>query len=80
MRKAFSFRSLLMVTVIFGSLALAQAPKPASAFIALCSPPTNDVCVNKQCECARYSCSRCGVKSFTCNESTGASTCVCKTC
>lgn len=48
--------------------------------IALCSPPTNDVCVNKECECARYSCSRCGIKSFTCNESTGASSCVCKTC
>jgi hypothetical protein len=80
MRKAFSFRSLLTVAVVFASVALAQAPKPAAAFIALCSPPTNDICVNKQCECARYTCSRCGIKSFTCSESTGASTCVCKTC
>jgi hypothetical protein len=80
MRKAFPFRSLLMVAVIFGSVALAQAPKPAAAFIALCSPPANDVCVNKNCQCVRLTCSRCGVKSFTCNESTGASTCVCKTC
>jgi hypothetical protein len=48
--------------------------------IALCSPPTNDVCPYKQCECLRYTCSRCGIKSFTCNEATGASTCVCKTC
>ena len=48
--------------------------------IVLCSPPTNDVCPYKQCECLRYTCSRCGIKSFTCNEATGASTCVCKTC
>jgi len=48
--------------------------------IALCSPPANDVCVNKNCECVRFQCSHCGVKSFTCNESTGVSSCVCKTC
>ena len=48
--------------------------------IVLCSPPTNDVCVNKSCECSRFQCSRCGVKSFTCNEATGVSSCVCKTC
>ena len=48
--------------------------------IALCSPPANDVCVNKNCECVRFQCSRCGVKSFTCNELTGVSSCVCKTC
>jgi hypothetical protein len=48
--------------------------------VALCSPESNDPCVNKDCECVRFQCSRCGVKSFTCNESTGASTCTCKTC
>jgi hypothetical protein len=48
--------------------------------VALCSPPANDVCVNKNCECVRFQCSRCGVKSFTCNETTGVSSCVCKTC
>jgi hypothetical protein len=48
--------------------------------IALCSPPTNDVCVDKNCQCVRFTCSHCGVKSFTCNESTGKSICVCKTC
>jgi hypothetical protein len=48
--------------------------------IVLCSPPTNDVCPYKQCECLRYTCSRCGIKSFTCNEATGQSSCVCKTC
>ena len=48
--------------------------------IVLCSPPTNDVCPYKQCECLRYTCSHCGIKTFTCNEATGASTCVCKTC
>ncbi len=48
--------------------------------IALCSPPTNDVCPYKQCECLRYTCSHCGIKSFTCNEATGVSSCVCKTC
>jgi hypothetical protein len=79
MRRAFSFRSLLVVAVVVASVALAQAPKSAGA-IALCSPPTNDVCVNKQCQCSRITCSRCGVSSFTCSESTGASTCVCKTC
>ena len=53
-------------------------PQPKAA---LCSPPTNDVCVNKECECARFTCFRCGgVKSFTCNESTGASSCVCNGC
>ena len=46
----------------------------------LCSPQTIDPCVNKSCQCSRFTCAACGVKSFTCNESTGASTCVCKTC
>ena len=48
--------------------------------LVLCSPPTNDVCPYKQCECLRYTCSRCGIKSFTCNESTGQSSCVCNAC
>jgi hypothetical protein len=48
--------------------------------LVLCSPPPNDVCPYKQCECLRYTCSRCGIQSFTCNESTGVSSCVCKTC
>ena len=48
--------------------------------IVLCSPPTNDVCVNKSCQCSRFTCARCGVKSFTCDEATGVSSCVCKTC
>lgn len=48
--------------------------------IVLCSPPTSDVCPYKQCECLRYTCSRCGIKSFTCNESTGQSSCVCNAC
>jgi len=48
--------------------------------VALCSPPTNDVCPNKNCQCVRFTCARCGVKSFTCNEATGQSSCVCKTC
>jgi len=48
--------------------------------IVLCSPPASDVCVNKQCECLRFTCARCGIKSFTCNESTGQSSCVCKSC
>ena len=46
----------------------------------LCSPQSIDPCVNKSCQCSRFTCAACGVKSFTCNESTGASTCVCKTC
>ena len=42
--------------------------------------PTNDPCVDAQCNCAAR-CTFCGgIGSFTCNESTGASTCKCKTC
>ena len=47
---------------------------------ALCSPPTAFVCVNKQCECQRFTCARCGIKSFTCDENTGKSSCICKSC
>lgn len=46
----------------------------------LCSPQSIDPCVNKSCQCSRFTCAACGVKSFTCDEATGASTCVCKTC
>ena len=48
--------------------------------IVLCSPMPNDVCVYKSCTCYRFTCSRCGVQSFTCDEATGQSSCVCKTC
>ena len=48
--------------------------------VVLCSPITSDVCPYKNCQCVRFTCSRCGVKSFTCDEATGQSTCVCKTC
>jgi hypothetical protein len=48
--------------------------------IVLCSPPTVYVCVNKQCECQRFTCARCGIKSFTCDENTGQFSCVCKSC
>src|SRR5262245_14377537 len=44
--------------------------------IVLCSPPTNDVCPYKQCQCLRFTCARCGIKTFTCDEATGQSTCV----
>jgi hypothetical protein len=48
--------------------------------IVLCSPMPSDVCVYKNCTCYRMTCSRCGVQSFTCDEATGQSSCVCKTC
>jgi len=48
--------------------------------VVLCSPMPNDVCVYKNCTCYRFTCSRCGVQSFTCDEQTGQSSCVCKTC
>lgn len=38
--------------------------------------PTINVCANKACQCD-VTCGSRGVKSFTCNQSTGASTCVC---
>jgi len=42
--------------------------------------PTNDPCIDAQCYCAAR-CTFCGgIGSFTCNESTGASTCTCKGC
>ena len=78
MQPALLFRTLILLAVLACTAALAR-PTP-SGFIALCSPPTNDVCVDKQCQCSRITCSHCGVKSFTCDEATGQSTCVCKTC
>jgi hypothetical protein len=104
MYKARLFQTLLILGILFCSVALAQAPSPAPATRAtapdlqtiaqeifspladaqpravLCSPPTNDVCPYKNCQCVRFTCARCGVKSFTCDEATGQSTCVCKTC
>jgi len=42
--------------------------------------PTNDPCVDAQCNCG-VRCTFCGgIASFTCNQSTGASTCKCKNC
>jgi hypothetical protein len=48
--------------------------------IVLCSPMPDDPCVYQNCQCVRFTCARCGVKSFTCNSQTGQFTCVCKTC
>ena len=52
---------------------------PAGAqyvFINHCEPPTRFVCVNKSCQCTQLCGSR-GVQSFTCDSTTGASSCVC---
>jgi hypothetical protein len=46
----------------------------------LCSPQTIYFCVNESCQCSRFVCARCGVKSFTCDENTHQFSCVCKTC
>ncbi|MFY9823084.1 MAG: hypothetical protein WAM82_17005 [Thermoanaerobaculia bacterium] len=48
--------------------------------ILFCSPPTAYFCVNEQCECQRFRCARCGIKSFTCDENAETFSCVCKTC
>ena len=48
--------------------------------IVLCSPPTIYFCVNQQCQCQRFTCARCGIKSFTCDENTHQVSCVCKSC
>ncbi|HZF13799.1 MAG TPA: hypothetical protein VFE33_33825 [Thermoanaerobaculia bacterium] len=61
----------------------AESPDPlagALPMIRLCSPPTNDPCVDAQCNCAARCALDCGIASFTCSESTGASTCKCKIC
>ncbi len=47
---------------------------------ALCSPQTIFFCVNQSCQCSRFTCARCGVKTFTCDENTHQFSCVCKTC
>jgi hypothetical protein len=54
-----------------------QGAQPRALF---CSPPTAFFCVNAQCECQRFTCAHCGIKSFTCNENTEQFSCVCKTC
>src|SRR5262249_23811826 len=45
-----------------------------------CSPPTVYFCVNRECECHRFTCAKCGIKSFTCDENAETFSCVCKTC
>lgn len=59
-----------LAAVLAGPLAGAQY-----VVINRCEPTIN-ICVNKQCQCG-VTCGSRGVKSFTCNSSTGASTCVC---
>jgi len=46
------------------------------AFVMSCEPPTRFFCVNASCHCG-VSCGSSGVKSFTCNETTHVSSCVC---
>ncbi|HEX4960310.1 MAG TPA: hypothetical protein VF173_05695 [Thermoanaerobaculia bacterium] len=48
--------------------------------VLLCSPPTIFFCVNQQCECQRFICAHCGIKSFTCDENTHQFSCICKSC
>ena|SRR5947209_9236308 len=48
--------------------------------LALCSPQTIYFCVNENCQCQRFTCAKCGIKSFTCDESSRTFSCVCKTC
>jgi hypothetical protein len=48
--------------------------------ILFCSPPTAYFCVNEECQCQRFTCSHCGIKSFTCDENAETFSCVCKTC
>jgi len=38
--------------------------------------PTRNICVNKECQCG-VTCGSRGIKSFTCDPNTFASTCVC---
>ncbi|HSS50295.1 MAG TPA: hypothetical protein VLX28_15265 [Thermoanaerobaculia bacterium] len=54
-----------------------QGAQPRAA---LCSPQTIFFCVNESCQCSRFICAHCGVKSFTCDENTHQFSCVCKTC
>jgi len=63
--------------------ALAELLSPlagAQEQIVLCSPQSAFFCVNKSCQCQRFTCARCGVQSFTCDEASQTSHCVCKTC
>jgi hypothetical protein len=83
--------AILVALACGATLAAAPPPAPASPALAaiLSGPPagaqyvvitrcepTRDVCVNKQCQCG-VTCGSRGVKSFTCNSSTGVSSCVC---
>ena|SRR5947209_3047988 len=53
---------------------------PAPEVKLLCSPLPDDICIYYQCECT-HQCSLCGgISSFTCNSTTGAHSCKCKTC
>jgi hypothetical protein len=83
----------ILVALACGAAFAAAPPAPAPAGPALAAvlagplagaqyvvinrcEPTINVCVNKQCQCS-VTCGSRGVKSFTCDSSTGASTCVC---
>jgi len=83
----------ILVALACGAAFAAAPPAPAPASPALAAilsgpaagaqymvitrcVPTINVCANKACQCD-VTCGSRGVKSFTCNSSTGASTCVC---
>jgi hypothetical protein len=55
---------------------LSGPPAGAQYVVITRCEPTINVCVNKACQCGVICGSR-GVKSFTCNQNTGASNCVC---
>jgi len=60
----------------------AETPSPLAGALPMVitqCEPTRDVCVNKECQCSVL-CGSCGISSFTCDSSTGASSCKCKTC
>jgi hypothetical protein len=53
--------------------------QPIEAAVLHCSPPPAG-CAYPACVCEYFTCSKCGVASFTCNPSTLKSTCKCKIC
>jgi hypothetical protein len=55
----------------------AQEAIPAA--VLHCSPPPRG-CAYPACTCEYFTCSKCGVASFTCDPATLKSTCKCKTC
>ncbi len=55
----------------------AQPALPAA--VLHCSPPPRG-CAYPACTCEYFTCSKCGVASFTCDPATLKSTCKCKTC